>query len=163
MGAGQRGKTSSRLRVELGTFMGDDGGSSLSEKVDANKDDRGPLWSKMGYTNKDLGPSWGKRVDGNKDHLGGPKGTRAYARKPYCDAWGNMVPALFPDEEEMGFVEQLNAHMRETTVRRRVLMPHFQRAAEYGRLYQGHGTFQFAPEVEMTPPTRGRGRQGSQG
>ncbi|KAF2600829.1 hypothetical protein F2Q68_00009591 [Brassica cretica] len=51
----------------------------------------------------------------------GPKGTRAYARKPYCDAWGNMVPALFPDEEEMG-------------------------------------TFQFAPEVEMTPPKRGRGR-----
>ncbi|KAF2583500.1 hypothetical protein F2Q68_00003862 [Brassica cretica] len=48
--------------------------------------------------------------------------------------------------------------MRETTVRRRVLMPHFQRETEYGQLYQGHGTFQFAPEVEMTPPTRGRGR-----
>ena len=58
----------------------------------------------------------------------------------------------------MGFVEQPNAHMRETTVRRRVLMPHFQRETEYGQLYQGHGTFQFAPEVEMTPPTRGRGR-----
>ena len=57
----------------------------------------------------------------------------------------------------MGFVEQPNAHMRETTVRRQVLMPHFQRAAEYGRLYQGHGTFQFAHEVEMTPSTRGRG------
>ena len=42
----------------------------MSEKVDANKDDGGSLWSKMGYTNKDLGPSWGKRVDGNKDHLG---------------------------------------------------------------------------------------------
>ncbi|WZZ20246.1 hypothetical protein YC2023_121633 [Brassica napus] len=26
------------------------------------------------------------------------------------------------------------------------------------RLYQGQGTFQFAPEVDMTPPTRGRGR-----
>ena len=42
----------------------------MSEKVDANKDDGGSLWSKMGYTNKDLGPSWGKRVDGNKYHLG---------------------------------------------------------------------------------------------
>ncbi|KAF3557245.1 hypothetical protein F2Q69_00011116 [Brassica cretica] len=39
----------------------------------------------------------------------GPKGTRAYARKPYCDAWGEMVPALFPDEEEMKFAEQPNA------------------------------------------------------
>ncbi|WZZ03268.1 hypothetical protein YC2023_089189 [Brassica napus] len=81
-----------------------------------------------------------------------PKGTRAYARKPYCDAWGNMLPALFPDEEEMGFAEQPNTHIQETIVRRRVLMPHFQRAAEYRRLYR------FAPEVEMTPPTRGRGR-----
>ncbi|KAF2603384.1 hypothetical protein F2Q70_00024964 [Brassica cretica] len=39
----------------------------------------------------------------------GPKGTRAYARKPYCDAWGEMVPALFPDEEEMKFAEPPNA------------------------------------------------------
>uniref|UniRef100_A0A0D3AQ72 ADP-ribosyl cyclase/cyclic ADP-ribose hydrolase n=2 Tax=Brassica oleracea TaxID=3712 RepID=A0A0D3AQ72_BRAOL len=88
----------------------------------------------------------------------GPKGTRAYARKPYCDAWGDMVPALFPDEEEMEFAEQTNAPIQETTVRRRVLMPHFQRAAEYRRLYQGQGTFQFAPEVDMTPATKGRGR-----
>ncbi|KAG5384513.1 hypothetical protein IGI04_035983 [Brassica rapa subsp. trilocularis] len=88
----------------------------------------------------------------------GPKGTRAYARKPYCDAWGDMVPALFPDEEEMEFAEQPNAPIQETTVRRQILMPHFQRAAEYRRLYQGQGTFQFAPEVDMTPPTRGRGR-----
>ncbi|KAF3553369.1 hypothetical protein F2Q69_00012039 [Brassica cretica] len=140
----------------------------------------------MGYTNKDLGPSWGKRVDGNKDHLGvkrivlgmsspvhhefgerrlryGPKGTRAYARKPYCDAWGNMVSTLFPDEEEVGFVEQPNAHLRETTVRRRVLMPHFQREAEYRRLYQGQGTFQFAPEVETTPPMGSRGPPRSSG
>ncbi|WZY94930.1 hypothetical protein YC2023_067259 [Brassica napus] len=88
----------------------------------------------------------------------GPKGTRAYARKPYCDAWGDMVPALFPDEEEMDFAEQPNAPIQEMTVRCRILMPHFQRAAEYRRLYQGQGTFQFAPEVDMTPPTRGRGR-----
>ena len=88
----------------------------------------------------------------------GPKGTRAYARKPYCDAWGDMVPALFPDEEEMEFAEQPNTPIQETTVRRRVLMPHFQRAAEYRRLYQGQGTFQFAPEVDMTPATKGRGR-----
>ena len=93
----------------------------------------------------------------------GPKGTRAYARKPYCDAWGDMVPALFPDEEEMEFAEQPNAPIQETTVRRRVLMPHFQRVAEYRRLYQGQGTFQFAPEVDMTPPTRGRRRQGRRG
>uniref|UniRef100_M4D101 Uncharacterized protein n=1 Tax=Brassica campestris TaxID=3711 RepID=M4D101_BRACM len=32
------------------------------------------------------------------------------------------------------------------------------RAAEYSRLYQGQRTFQLAPEVEMTPPSRGRGR-----
>ncbi|WZZ30371.1 hypothetical protein YC2023_013772 [Brassica napus] len=80
----------------------------------------------------------------------GPKGTMAYAHKPYCDAWGDMVPALFPDEEEMKFAEQPNAPIQETTMRRRILMPHFQRA--------GQGTFQFAPEVDMTPPTRGRGR-----
>ena len=43
-------------------------------------------------------------------------------------------------------------------MRHRVLMPHFQRAAEYSRLYQGQRTFQLAPEVEMTPPSRGRGR-----
>ena len=61
----------------------------------------------------------------------GPKGTMAYARKPYCDAWGDMVPALFPDEEEMKFAEQPNAPIQETTVRRRILMPHFQRAVEY--------------------------------
>ena len=42
----------------------------------------------------------------------GPKGTRAYARKPYCDALGDMVPALFPDEEEMEFAEQPNAPSR---------------------------------------------------
>ncbi|XP_033145542.1 uncharacterized protein LOC117133453 [Brassica rapa] len=88
----------------------------------------------------------------------GPKGTRAYARKPYRDAWGDVVPALFPDEEEMEFAEPPNAPIQETTVRRRILMPHSQRAAEYRRLYQGHGTFQFAPEVDTTPPTRGRGR-----
>ncbi|WZZ82602.1 hypothetical protein YC2023_103174 [Brassica napus] len=88
----------------------------------------------------------------------GPKGTRVYARKPYCDAWGDMVPALFPDEEEMEFAEQPNAPIQEKTVRRRVLMPYFQRAAEYRRLYQGQGTFQFAPEVDMTPATKGRGR-----
>ncbi|KAL0667720.1 hypothetical protein Bca4012_030424 [Brassica carinata] len=88
----------------------------------------------------------------------GPKGTRAYARKPYCYAWGDMVPALFPDEEEMEFAEQPNAPIQETTVRCRVLMPHFQRAAKYRRLYQGQGTFQFAPEVDMTPATKGRGR-----
>ncbi|WZZ08445.1 hypothetical protein YC2023_094366 [Brassica napus] len=88
----------------------------------------------------------------------GPKGTRAYARKPYRDAWGDVVPALFPDEEEMEFAEQPNAPIQETTVMRRILMPHFQRAAEYRRLYQGQGTFQFAPEVDMTLPTRGRGR-----
>ena len=69
-----------------------------------------------------------------------------------------MVPALFPDEEEMEFAEQPNAHIRERTVRHRVLMPHFQRAAESSRLYQGQRTFQLAPEVEMTPPSRGRGR-----
>ncbi|XP_033140571.1 uncharacterized protein LOC117131841 [Brassica rapa] len=88
----------------------------------------------------------------------GPKGTRAYARKPYRDAWGDVVPALFPDEEEMEFAEPPNAPIQETTVRRRILMPHFQRAAEYRRLYQGQGTFQFAPEVDTMPPTRGRGR-----
>ncbi|KAG5406572.1 hypothetical protein IGI04_012691 [Brassica rapa subsp. trilocularis] len=88
----------------------------------------------------------------------GPKGTRAYARKPYRDAWGDVVPALFPDEEEVEFVEPPNAPIQETTVGRRILMPHFQRAAEYRRLYQGQGTFQFAPEADMTPPTRGRGR-----
>ncbi|WZZ03245.1 hypothetical protein YC2023_089166 [Brassica napus] len=88
----------------------------------------------------------------------GPKGTRAYARKPYRDAWGDVVPALFPDEEEMEFAEPPNAPIQETTVRRRILMPHFQRAAEYRRLYQGQSTFQFAPEVDTTPPTRGRGR-----
>ncbi|WZY95426.1 hypothetical protein YC2023_067755 [Brassica napus] len=88
----------------------------------------------------------------------GPKGTRAYARKPYCDAWGVVVPALFPDEEEVEFVEPPNAPIQETTVRRRILMPHLQRAAEYRRLYQGQGTFQFAPEVDTTPATRGRGR-----
>ncbi|KAG5414903.1 hypothetical protein IGI04_002470 [Brassica rapa subsp. trilocularis] len=83
---------------------------------------------------------------------------RAYARKPYRDAWGDVVPALFPDEEEMEFAEPPNAPIQETTVRRQILMPHFQRAAEYRRLYQGRGTFQFAPEVDTTPPTRGRGR-----
>ncbi|WZZ08810.1 hypothetical protein YC2023_094731 [Brassica napus] len=88
----------------------------------------------------------------------GPKGTRAYARKPYRDAWGDVVPALFPDEEKMEFAEPPNAPIQETTVRRRILMPHFQRAVEYRRLYQGQGTFQFAPEVDTTPPTRGRGR-----
>ncbi|WZY86923.1 hypothetical protein YC2023_033307 [Brassica napus] len=88
----------------------------------------------------------------------GPKGTRAYARKPYRDAWDDVVPALFPDEEEMEFAEPPNAPIQETTVSRRILMPHFQRAAEYRRLYQGQGTFQFAPEVDTTPPTRGRGR-----
>ncbi|KAL0650514.1 hypothetical protein Bca4012_093205 [Brassica carinata] len=69
-----------------------------------------------------------------------------------------MVPALFPDEEEMEFAEQPNAPIQETTVRRRVLMPHFQRAAAYRRLYQGQGIFQFAPEVDKTPATKGRGR-----
>ncbi|WZZ00581.1 hypothetical protein YC2023_072909 [Brassica napus] len=60
----------------------------------------------------------------------GPKGTRAYARKPYRDAWGDVVPALFPDEEEVEFAEPPNAPIQETTVGRRILMPHFQRAAE---------------------------------
>ncbi|KAG5375408.1 hypothetical protein IGI04_040004 [Brassica rapa subsp. trilocularis] len=101
----------------------------------------GHIGTKMRCTNKDIGSSWGKKADGNKDHRG-----------------GNMVPALFPDEEEMEFAEQPNAHIRERTVRHRVLMPHFQRAAESSRLYQGQRTFQLAPEVEMTPPSRGRGR-----
>ena len=81
-----------------------------------------------------------------------------------------MVHALFPDEEEMEFVEQTNAHIRETTnahirettSRCQVLMPHFQKAAEYRLMYQGHGTFQFTPEVEMTPPRGAVGTQGSQ-
>uniref|UniRef100_A0A0D3D2Y9 Retrotransposon gag domain-containing protein n=1 Tax=Brassica oleracea var. oleracea TaxID=109376 RepID=A0A0D3D2Y9_BRAOL len=79
---------------------------------------------------------------------------------PTATHGGNMVHALFPDEEEMEFVEQTNAHIRETTnahirettSRCQVLMPHFQKAAEYRLMYQGHGTFQFTPEVEMTPP-----------
>ncbi|KAL0689497.1 LOW QUALITY PROTEIN: hypothetical protein Bca4012_089175 [Brassica carinata] len=155
----------------------DDGGSSWDKKVVSVKDDGGSSWGKKDRFGDDGGPSWSKKVDAikdvggslwgemrnaNKDFVGmsppvhhkfgerrlhyGPKGTRAYAHKPYYDAWGNMVPDLFP-----------NAHIRETTVRRQVLMPHFQRAAEYRRMYQGHGTFQFAPEVEMTPPKRGRG------
>ncbi|KAF2577412.1 hypothetical protein F2Q68_00003859 [Brassica cretica] len=36
-------------------------------------------------------------------------------------------------------------------------MPHFQRAVEYMQLYKGHETFQFAPEVKITPPKMGRG------
>ena len=68
-----------------------------------------------------------------------------------------MVPALFPDEEEIEFVEQPNAYIWETTVRLQVLMPHFQRAAEYRRMYQSHGTIQFAPEVKTTPAKMGHG------
>ncbi|KAF2532026.1 hypothetical protein F2Q70_00029263 [Brassica cretica] len=68
---------------------------------------------------------------------------------PHYDAGGNMVNSLFPDEGKMEFVEQPNAHIPETTVRRQVLMLHFQRAVEYRRMYQ--------PEVKMTPPNRGRG------
>ncbi|KAF2569705.1 hypothetical protein F2Q68_00025026 [Brassica cretica] len=93
----------------------------------------------------------------------GPKGTRAYARKPYCDTWGNMVPALFPDEGEMEFAEQPKAPIQETTMRRRILMPHFQRAAEYrgrgrprktGPTREGPGPIR----MEDSVPTRKRGR-----
>ncbi|KAG5411338.1 hypothetical protein IGI04_007657 [Brassica rapa subsp. trilocularis] len=137
--------------------------SDITVKLVPN--DGGSSWGKK----DDGGSSWGKKDDGEMSspvhhELGerrmryGPKGTRAYARKPYRDAWGDVVPAFFPDEEEVEFVEPPNAPIQETTVRRRILMPHFQRAAEYRRLYQGQGTFQFAPEVDMTPPTRGRGR-----
>ncbi|KAG5375441.1 hypothetical protein IGI04_040037 [Brassica rapa subsp. trilocularis] len=128
-------------------------------------DDGGSSWGKK----DDGGSSWGKKDDGGMSSpvhheleerrmRYGPRGTRAYARKPYRDAWGDVVPALFPDEEEIEFAEPPNAPIQETTVSRRILMPHFQRAAEYRRLYQGQGTFQFAPEVDTTPPTRGRGR-----
>ncbi|KAF2532032.1 hypothetical protein F2Q70_00029265 [Brassica cretica] len=81
---------------------------------------------------------------------------------PTATHGGNMVHPLFPDEGEIEFVEQTNAHIRETTSRCQVLMPHFQKAAEYRLMYQGHGTFQFAPEVEMTPPRGAVGTQGSQ-
>ncbi|KAG5415752.1 hypothetical protein IGI04_003319, partial [Brassica rapa subsp. trilocularis] len=145
---------------------------TMEDHLGVKRDDGESSWSRM--QNGHLGA---KRDD--KNHTGilmsspvhhelgerhmrygryGPKGTRAYARKPYRDAWGDVVPALFPDEEEMEFAEPPNAPIQETTVSRRILMPHFQRAAEYRRLYQGQGTFQFAPEVDTTPPTRGRGR-----
>ncbi|KAG5414729.1 hypothetical protein IGI04_002296 [Brassica rapa subsp. trilocularis] len=102
----------------------------------------GHIGTKMRCTNKDIGSSWGKKADGNKDHRG-----------------GNMVPALFPDEEEMEFAEQPNAHIRERTVRHRVLMPHFQRAAESSRLYQGSTRESLGPiRVEDSVPTRRRGR-----
>ncbi|KAG5415245.1 hypothetical protein IGI04_002812 [Brassica rapa subsp. trilocularis] len=116
----------------------------------------------LGVKMDDGGSSWGLTVKriilGQKGMIRTTREILAYARKPYCDAWGDVVPALFPDEEEMEFAEQPNAPIQETTMRRRILMPHFQRAAEYRRLYQGQGTFQFAPEVDTTPPTRGRGR-----
>ncbi|KAF3531478.1 hypothetical protein DY000_02040156 [Brassica cretica] len=134
----------------------DDGGSSWDKNVVSVKDDGGSSWGKkdrFGVKRMTEDHHGAKRMSppvhhkfGERRLCYGPKGTRAYAHKPYYDAWGNMVPDLFP-----------NAHIRETTVRRQVLIPHFHRAAEYRRMYQGHGTFQFAPEVEMTTPKRGRG------
>uniref|UniRef100_M4CTN9 Uncharacterized protein n=1 Tax=Brassica campestris TaxID=3711 RepID=M4CTN9_BRACM len=137
---------------------------------------------------------WGKRADCKKDHLGakrddknhtgilmsspvqhelgerrmryGPKGTRAYARKPYRDAWGDVVPALFPDEEEMEFAEQPNAPIQETTWTR-----HRPQGAEGAqgrrdrpgkvRDRSGWKTVYQRGNVDAqgrTPPTRGRGR-----
>ncbi|WZY92164.1 hypothetical protein YC2023_064493 [Brassica napus] len=126
------------------------------------KDDGGSSWSKMRNTDKEIGSSWDLVVT-----LQDVFTSASRARRKTHALWTKrdkgvrpqaLPPALFPDEEEMVFAEPPNAPIQETTVRRRILMPHFQRAAEYRRLYQGQGTFQFAPEVDMTPPTRGRGR-----
>ena len=71
------------------------------------------------------------------------------SKSPTVTPGVTLVPTLFSDEEEMEFVEQPNTHIQKTTMRRRVQIPHFQRAAEYRRMNLSHGTFQFAPELEM--------------
>ncbi|KAG5377729.1 hypothetical protein IGI04_025571 [Brassica rapa subsp. trilocularis] len=139
----------------------DDGGSSWGKKDDGGsswgkKDDGESSWSRMQNANKDMRMSSPVHHElGERRMRYGPKGTRAYARKPYRDAWGDVVPALFPDEEEMEFAEPPNAPIQETTVRRRILMPHFQRAAEKtGPTREGPGPIR----MEDSVPTRKRGR-----
>ncbi|KAF3598978.1 hypothetical protein F2Q69_00035571 [Brassica cretica] len=89
-------------------------------------------------TKDDGGSSWDKKVVSVKDDGG--------------SSWGCLhqcTTSLENDAYTMDRKERGHMPTSPTTTHGR--------AAEYRRMYQGHGTFQFAPEVEMTPPKRGRG------
>uniref|UniRef100_M4FBX0 Uncharacterized protein n=1 Tax=Brassica campestris TaxID=3711 RepID=M4FBX0_BRACM len=77
-------------------------------------------------------------------HYGG-KNTREYARRHHRDMEGNWVLPMFPDPEEQ-YREFPFRYPHEQTVRRKVLMPHFQRMAMEERILQGHARFQLATE-----------------
>ncbi|CAH8326806.1 unnamed protein product [Eruca vesicaria subsp. sativa] len=81
----------------------------------------------------------------------GPRITRDYARRWHPDA--GMLP-MFPEPEEQ-YREFPFEYPREQTLKRKMLMPHFQRMAMERRIWQGQATFQILPEEEL-PKRRGR-------
>ncbi|WZY78514.1 hypothetical protein YC2023_024898 [Brassica napus] len=84
----------------------------------------------------------------------GRRNTREYARRRHRDMEGNLVLPMFPDPEEQ-YMEFPFRYPNKQTVRRKVLMPHFQRMAMEERILQGNARFQLATEEE---PPRKRGR-----
>ncbi|KAG5384116.1 hypothetical protein IGI04_035586 [Brassica rapa subsp. trilocularis] len=84
----------------------------------------------------------------------GRRNTREYAQRRHRDVEGNLVLPMFPDPEEQ-YREFPFRYPHEQTVRRKVLMPHFQRMAMEERLLQGNARFQLATE-EGPPRKRGR-------
>uniref|UniRef100_A0A0D3ATB5 Uncharacterized protein n=1 Tax=Brassica oleracea var. oleracea TaxID=109376 RepID=A0A0D3ATB5_BRAOL len=84
----------------------------------------------------------------------GRRNTREYAQRRHRDMEGNLVLPMFPDPEEE-YREFPFRYPHEQTLRRIVLMPHFERMAMEERLLQGNARLQLATE-EGPPRKRGR-------
>ncbi|KAF3563712.1 hypothetical protein DY000_02015717 [Brassica cretica] len=84
----------------------------------------------------------------------GRRNTKEYDSRRHRDMEGNWVLPMFPDPEEQ-YKEFPFRYLHEQTVRRKVLMPHFQRIAMEECILQGHARFYLATEEG---PSRKRGR-----